>query len=135
MRNRIEVFGEIPIDHVGVAPAYKPVRFLDSVGWVDNHRHYPRDPPRRLAQNQLRGCFHHAITDCGYTKRAFTGSSWLVLRPVGMLDRSRRSLSRGFDSDSCPSAPLVSYQTYRHLSGWILPPLVIRIVEAHKNST
>jgi len=33
-------------------------------------------------------------------------------------------LSRGFDPASYPTEPLVSYQTYRRLSGWILPPLV-----------
>jgi hypothetical protein len=26
-------------------------------------------------ENELRSCFHHTITDCGYTKRVFTGSS------------------------------------------------------------
>jgi hypothetical protein len=40
-------------------------------------------------------------------------------------------LSRGFDPAGCPSEPLVSYQTYRHLSGWNLPPLVIHAVGAH----
>ena len=32
---------------------------------------------------------------------------------------------------SYPASPLVSYQTYRHLSGWNLPPLVIRAFGAH----
>jgi hypothetical protein len=41
-------------------------------------------------------------------------------------------LSRGFDPDSCPSEPLVSYQTYRQLSGWNPPPLVMRAIEAHE---
>src|SRR5215468_10420960 len=30
-----------------------------------------------------------------------------------------------------PAKPLVSYQTYRQLSGWILPPLVIRAFSGH----
>jgi hypothetical protein len=50
----------------------------------------------------------------------------LALRPFELLDRPRRPLSRGFDPASRPAKPLVSYQTYRQLSGWILPPLVIR---------
>jgi hypothetical protein len=40
-------------------------------------------------------------------------------------------LSRGFGPASYPTEPLVSYQTYRQLSGWILPPLVNRAIGAH----
>ena len=47
----------------------------------------------------------------------------LALRPVGLLDRPRRPLSRGSDPDSYPSESPASYQTYRQLSGWNLPPL------------
>ena len=50
----------------------------------------------------------------------------LALRPAGSLSRPRRPLSRGFETASCPTAPLVSYQINRQLSGWYLPPLVIR---------
>src|SRR6202051_1725533 len=49
----------------------------------------------------------------------------LTLRPAGSLSRPRRPLSRGFDPTSYPAKPLVSSQTYRHLSGGNLPPLVI----------
>jgi len=49
----------------------------------------------------------------------------LTLRPAGLLDRPRRPLSRGFSATSYPATLLVSYQTYRQLSGWFLPPLVI----------
>src|SRR5262249_16678527 len=107
MRNRIEVFGEIRIDYVGVTPAYKPVHFLDSVG---------RTATRSITigtileirfedwlQNQLRSCFHHTITDCGYTKRAFTGSSWLRYhhpphrrRPVRLRDQFLAQTSQPF---------------------------------------
>src|SRR5256885_12076631 len=48
----------------------------------------------------------------------------LTLRPAGLLDRPRRPLSRGFSVTSYPATLLVSYQSYRQLSGWILPPLV-----------
>src|SRR3954469_2902064 len=54
-----------------------------------------------------------------------------ALRPAGLLNRPRRPLSRGFDQASCPARPLVSYQINRQLSGWNLPPLVIRAVGAH----
>ena len=55
----------------------------------------------------------------------------LALRPTGLLSRPKRPLSRGFSPVSYPTKPLVSYRIYRHLSGWILPPLVIRAVGAH----
>ncbi|CCV11497.1 hypothetical protein MESS4_330046 [Mesorhizobium sp. STM 4661] len=49
----------------------------------------------------------------------------------GSLNFPRRPLSRGSDPASYPTEPLVSYQTNRLLSGWNLPPLVIRAVGAH----
>jgi hypothetical protein len=47
----------------------------------------------------------------------------------GPPDRSaahRRPLSRGSSPCGCPHEPLVSYRINRQLSGWILPPLMIR---------
>src|SRR3954453_8197736 len=58
----------------------------------------------------------------------------LTLRPVGLLNRPRRPLSRGFGPVGCPSEPLVSYQRNRQLAGWNLPPLVNRAVWAHVES-
>ena len=55
----------------------------------------------------------------------------LALRPAGLLNRPRRPLSRGSDPASCPAKPLVSYRSYRQLSGWIPPPLVVRAFGAH----
>jgi hypothetical protein len=43
----------------------------------------------------------------------------------------RRPLSRGSSPASYPAEPLVSYRINRQLSGWILPPLVIRAFGAH----
>jgi hypothetical protein len=40
-------------------------------------------------------------------------------------------LSRGSSPCGYPHEPLVSYQINRQLSGWILPPLVIRAFGAH----
>ena len=50
----------------------------------------------------------------------------LTLRPAGLLSRLKRPLSRGSSSAGYPAEPLVSYQINRQLSGWNLPPLVIR---------
>ena len=55
----------------------------------------------------------------------------LTLRPVGLLSRLRRPLSRGSSPSGYPAEPLVSYQINRQLSGWSLPPLVIRAFGAH----
>jgi hypothetical protein len=55
----------------------------------------------------------------------------LTLRPVGLLNRLKRPLSRGFGPASYPTKPLVSYQSNRQLSGWNLPPLVKRAFGAH----
>jgi hypothetical protein len=43
----------------------------------------------------------------------------------------RRPLSRGSNPCGYPHEPLVSYRIHRQLSGWILPPLVIRAFGAH----
>jgi hypothetical protein len=55
----------------------------------------------------------------------------LTLRPAGLLNRLKRSLSRGSSPAGYPAEPLVSYQINRQLSGWNLPPLVIRAFGAH----
>ena len=55
----------------------------------------------------------------------------LTLWPAGLLNRPRRPLSRGFDQAGYPTKPLVSYQGYRQLPGWNLPPLVVRAFGAH----
>jgi hypothetical protein len=55
----------------------------------------------------------------------------LALRPTGSLNRPRRPLSQGSGPPGCPNRPLASYQINRQLSGWNLPPLVLRAVGAH----
>jgi hypothetical protein len=55
----------------------------------------------------------------------------LTLRPAGLLNRLKRPLSRGSGPAGYPAEPLVSYQINRQLSGWNLPPLVIRAFGAH----
>ena len=55
----------------------------------------------------------------------------LTLRPTRSLSHPRRPLSRGSSPASYPAKPLVSYQINRQLSGWNLPPQVIRAFGAH----
>ena len=55
----------------------------------------------------------------------------LALRPAGWLDRPRRPWSRGFTMHGYPYIMLISYQAYRQLSGWNLPPLASRTIVAH----
>jgi hypothetical protein len=55
----------------------------------------------------------------------------LTLRPAELLSRLKRPLSRGSSPAGYPAEPLVSYQINRQLSGWTLPPLVIRAFGAH----
>src|ERR1019366_7770063 len=55
----------------------------------------------------------------------------LTLRPARLLNRLKRPLSRGSSPAGYPTEPLVSYQINRQLSGWNLPPLVIRAFGAH----
>jgi hypothetical protein len=55
----------------------------------------------------------------------------LALRPAGSLSCPRQPLSRGSNPCGYPHEPLVSYQINRQLSGWILPPLMIRAFGAH----
>src|ERR1700687_1074245 len=56
----------------------------------------------------------------------------LTLRPAGLLSRLKRPLSRGSSPSGYPGEPLVSYQINRQLSGWNLPPLMIRAFGAHR---
>ena len=62
------------------------------------------------------------------------GQALLTLRPAGSLNRPRRPSSRGSDPASHPARPLVSYQINRQLSGWNLPPPVIRAFGRHRTN-
>ena len=55
----------------------------------------------------------------------------LTLRPARLLSRLKRPLSRGSSPPGYPAEPLVSFQINRQLSGWNLPPLMIRAFGAH----
>ena len=58
----------------------------------------------------------------------------LALRPAGSLSRLKRPLSRGSSPAGYPAKLLVSFRINRQLSGWNLPPLMIRAFEAHVES-
>ena len=55
----------------------------------------------------------------------------LTLRPARSLSRLWRPLSRGSGPAGYPAEPLVCYRINRQLSGWNLPPLMIRAFGAH----
>jgi hypothetical protein len=81
---------------------------------------------------RLRGLPRYSGGSASATSLSRPAQASLTLRPAGLLNRPRRPSSRGFDLTSYPTKPLVSYQINRQLSGWILPPLVIRAVGAHR---
>src|SRR5882672_145745 len=102
--------------------------------------HLPDVPcplPRRIERVHVsilprpRGLPRFAGGSASATSLSRPAQASLALRPAGLLNRPRRPLSRGFGSASYLIKPLVSYQTNRLLSGWILPPLVIRAFSGH----
>jgi len=63
---------------------------------------------------------------CPYANRRKIG---VTARPVAQPPKA--AFVTRLRSASYPAKPLVSYQTYRQLSGWILPPLVTRAFSGH----
>jgi hypothetical protein len=59
-------------------------------------------------------------------------SDFTHVTAAGLLNRLKRPLSRGFSPAGYPAEPLVSYQINRQLSGWNLPPLMIRAFGARR---
>ncbi len=59
------------------------------------------------------------------------GLFWALAGEEDVIARLIKKTLTRFDPVSYPHQPLVSYQTYRHLSGWNLLPLVIRAIGAH----
>src|SRR3954470_24555437 len=96
--------------------------------------HYPDGPDRCACRllPRLRGLPRNSGGSASATSLARPAQASLTLRPVGLLNRPRRPLSRGFSPAGCPAEPLVSYQRNRQLAGWNLPPLVNRAVWAHR---
>src|SRR6267378_222443 len=95
--------------------------------------HYPGGPsgcacrllPRSYSLPQMAGGSASALS----LSRPAQAS--LTLRPAGLLSRPRRPLSRGSDPSGYPTKPLASFRINRQLSGWNLPPLMIRAFGAH----
>ena len=76
-------------------------------------------------------CYSFIAVDFHHILLASLPAHSLALRPVGLLGRPKATFVTRLQPDQLPVKPLVSYQTYRHLSGWILPPLVVRAFGAH----
>ncbi len=63
------------------------------------------------------------------TFEAFSGFTHVTAHRIAQSPT--RPLSRGSGPAGYPAEPLVSYQINRQLSGWNLPPLMIRAFGAH----
>src|SRR5665647_1130075 len=87
-------------------------------------------PPHRIGPIRLRNQFL-AGGSASALSLSRPAQASLTLRPAGLLNRLKRPLSRGSSPAGYPTEPLVSYQINRQLSGWNLPPLVIRAFGAH----
>src|SRR5208337_1626727 len=108
---------------------------LDQSGQAKHHHFDPR--------KQTPGGRHQIGTPAGFKSESVAGfllecvagfvgiRTLLTLRPAGSLNRPRRPASRGSGPASHPARPLVSYQINRQLSGWNLPPPVIRAFGTH----
>src|SRR4051794_16395381 len=96
--------------------------------------HYPDGPDGCVCRllPRLRGLPRFSGGSASATSLSRPARASLTSRPVGLLDRPRRPLSRGFGPAGCPAEPLVSYQRNRQLAGWNLPPLVNRAAWAHR---
>jgi len=82
-------------------------------------------------RNTLRATYMLARRKLSVGIRIVTFEACSGLRPAGLLNRLKRPLSRGSCPAGYPAEPLVSYQINRQLSGWNLPPLVIRAFGPH----
>ena len=98
---------------VSTTPANRKGAYVDAYPF---RAAFPGNPAGRRSHLDFRGLLSPRIPVRGSHS----------LRPDVSLDRPRRPLSRGSDPTGYPAKPLVSYQIHRHLSGWNLPPLVIR---------
>jgi len=118
----------------GPQPPYERV----SPGYPYHPSDVPCPLPRWTTAGACVGCFPAARGLPRFSAGSTPTSSLsrpaqasLTLRPARSLSRPRRPSSRGFSPHDCSSKPLVSYQINRQLSGWNLPPLVIRAAWAH----
>jgi hypothetical protein len=85
--------------------------------------HYP-DGPKQVHLS-VASLFHPGLPrfsggSASMTSLSGPAQASLALRPVGLLNRPRRPLSRGFDPASYPTEPLVSYQVLPTTS-WVDP--------------
>ncbi len=79
-----------------------------------------------------RGLPHPAGGSASTTSLSRPVRASLVLRPARLLAHQMWALSRGSDRTSYLVQSLGSYHVNRQLHGWLLPPLVICAVGAHR---
>jgi hypothetical protein len=108
----------------------------DSAGYIDGLRRYPGGSSGRACRLLPRSCCLPLLTGGSASALSLSrpAQASLTLRSAGLLNRLKRPLSRGSSPAGYPTEPLVSYQINRQLSGWNLPPLVIRAFGAHGQS-
>src|SRR5438132_1078725 len=97
------------------------------------HAHYPGGSSGCACRLLPRSCCLPLLTGGSASALGLSrpAQASLTLRPTGLLNRLKRPLSRGSSPVGYPTEPLVSYQINRQLSGWNLPPLVIRAFGGH----
>ena len=127
-----------PADARGAVASNGPHRSRVSPDDPDHPSDMPCPLPRRIETGASVDCFPiprglpritGGSASATYLSRPARASH--ALRPAGSLNRPRRPLSRGSNAASYPATSLASYQSNRQLSGWNLPPLVVRALGAH----
>jgi hypothetical protein len=103
----------------------EPKHLLNVRGGIPNRKPMRRALPSSCSLPQMAGGSASALTLSRPARASHT------LRPAVSLSRPRRPLSRGSDPTSYQAKPLASFRTYRQLSGWNPPPLMIRAFGAH----
>jgi hypothetical protein len=95
--------------------------------------HYPGGPFRRTCRSLAGRCClpRYSGGSASTTSLSRPAQASLKLRPAGLLSHPRRPLSQGSNPARYQAKSLVSYQTYRLLSGWDFHPPVICAVGAH----
>ena len=111
-----------------------------SPNYPDHPLHMPCSLPRRIGTGAYRflPCPHGlppiSAGSASATSLSRPAQASLTLRPAQLLTGLKPALSQGFDPAGYPTEPLVSYQSYRLLSGWNLPPLVLHAFGTHTGS-
>ncbi len=79
----------------------------------------------------VRAAFPKNLRRVGVRNFTFEACSGLTRVTARIAQSPKAAFIAKLQPTGCPTSPLASYQTNRQLSGWNLPPLVIRAVAAH----